>query len=733
MPIDDRTTNRSYKLPNAGNFLADDVQRLRDALTAIDADIFARYTKTETDQKLAALINGAPGALDTLNELAAAMGNDPNFAATITNALAGKPGFADVWTRTQADARYVQGITQTENTFTGTGSQTTFALSQTPPTRESLLVTVDGVVQPVSAYTLSGSALILSEAPASGASIRVLMLGVAGPVQSASTLNFAQAGTGAVTRTVESKLREVISVKDFGAVGDGVADDTTAIQACFNSLSNAFPNWFASNSTNGPAAVFFPRGLYKITDTLKVPKGILIFGANARNNGGSQIWQATSGKWIFDLYGFEYINGSGNTVREADQLITDLFFRSAGGAIKMDKRDYPSTSVYSPGSLRIDRCYFLNVNGGNNYACIWANAIEAIRNCTFDYVESPAFRGGCCHDFSGNVCWGGFVIDEAAGSGVSIVSNCWMAAGNGSTETPSTAGSFVVIGAAGLSASSLQISNCYVTKIAGGPGGHGCLITNNIKYLAIKDCYFENLTYPVFTNLGTVSTLQMRGNAVRASGGVAVTYTVDIGTVAAGSLNDNIFLDISGSAPIAILNSVSLNNFVIFNNQFVNCARSVADVKVTAVVNCAIRNNINHTSSLVLNINSIDASSDIQDESYAITGTISGFTSNFVIERARNQLVFSGTINRTSGGSFSDNTINLIAQIPASRARPQGDSYFSASVFIDGSLQYMLPILINSSGEVYLVIARDSNSGLVWNSSITFGFTGIARPAAVVK
>lgn len=231
MPIDDRTANRNYKLPNAGNFLADDVVRLRDALTAIDADVFARYTKTETDQKLADLINGAPGALDTLNELAAAMGNDPNFATTITNALAGKPGFADVWTRTQADARYVQGVTQTENVFTGTGSQTTFALSQTPPSRESLLVTVDGVVQPTSEYNLSGSALILSEAPASGAKIRVLMLGVAGPVQSASTLSFTQAGSGAATRTVDSKLKESISVKDFGAVGDNSTNDTAAIAA----------------------------------------------------------------------------------------------------------------------------------------------------------------------------------------------------------------------------------------------------------------------------------------------------------------------------------------------------------------------------------------------------------------------------------------------------------------------------------------------------------------------
>lgn len=41
-------------------------------------------------QAIANLLNGAPGALDTLQELAAALGNDANFAATMTNALAGK-------------------------------------------------------------------------------------------------------------------------------------------------------------------------------------------------------------------------------------------------------------------------------------------------------------------------------------------------------------------------------------------------------------------------------------------------------------------------------------------------------------------------------------------------------------------------------------------------------------------------------------------------------------------
>lgn len=39
---------------------------------------------------VAALIDGAPGAIDTLNELASALGDDPNFASTVTTALAGK-------------------------------------------------------------------------------------------------------------------------------------------------------------------------------------------------------------------------------------------------------------------------------------------------------------------------------------------------------------------------------------------------------------------------------------------------------------------------------------------------------------------------------------------------------------------------------------------------------------------------------------------------------------------
>ncbi len=45
--------------------------------------------------EISALVNSAPSTLDTLNELAAALGNDPNFATTITNSLAGKANLTD--------------------------------------------------------------------------------------------------------------------------------------------------------------------------------------------------------------------------------------------------------------------------------------------------------------------------------------------------------------------------------------------------------------------------------------------------------------------------------------------------------------------------------------------------------------------------------------------------------------------------------------------------------------
>lgn len=60
--------------------------------TALDAKASTTYVNTQISN----LVSGASTALDTLNELAAALGNDANFAATVTSQLAGKAALSHV-------------------------------------------------------------------------------------------------------------------------------------------------------------------------------------------------------------------------------------------------------------------------------------------------------------------------------------------------------------------------------------------------------------------------------------------------------------------------------------------------------------------------------------------------------------------------------------------------------------------------------------------------------------
>ena len=94
MTTDTRTTNKNYPLPYPSNLLAADVVRLRDALTAIDTDMAATVSTADVtaavDAAVTDLLDSAPANLDTLNELAAALGDDANFSATVTAALAAR-------------------------------------------------------------------------------------------------------------------------------------------------------------------------------------------------------------------------------------------------------------------------------------------------------------------------------------------------------------------------------------------------------------------------------------------------------------------------------------------------------------------------------------------------------------------------------------------------------------------------------------------------------------------
>lgn len=142
------------------------------------------------------------------------------------------------------------------NTFVGNGLTTVFTLTEDPVVKTNVQVHIDGVYQNKASFSLSGTTLTFSEAPPLNASIEFI-IGSAIPVgteTTAAVVSYTQGGSGAVSRTVQSRLRDFVSVKDFGAVGDGVTDDTAAFNAA----------WAATD----PQAVYVPAASYAITGTV---------------------------------------------------------------------------------------------------------------------------------------------------------------------------------------------------------------------------------------------------------------------------------------------------------------------------------------------------------------------------------------------------------------------------------------------------------------------------------
>lgn len=110
-----------------------------------------------------------------------------------------------------------------------------------------------------------------------------------------------------ITQSLQNRLDSFVVVTDFGAVGDGVTDDTAAINRALYQL------YCVQNNTQTRRGLFFPAGTYIVTDTINVPSFAKLYGEGLEGSIISfnvQNWAAntayTSGVLVYNISNTTY-------------------------------------------------------------------------------------------------------------------------------------------------------------------------------------------------------------------------------------------------------------------------------------------------------------------------------------------------------------------------------------------------------------------------------------------
>jgi hypothetical protein len=229
---------------------------------------------------------------------------------------------------------YLNGALQTRGVDYTAGTGTSITL--TPALLAGDVVELHAVQGYVSATITPGSINDALVAPAAGIQYSKLALSnsiVNADVNAsagitAGKLSFTQAGTGSTARTVDSKLKDVVSVKDFGAVGDGIADDTAAIQATIN-----------ANTNN--AVIDFGGKTFRITAAITVTNSsqlTLQNGALSQATEASNVLQIAGGyctRLTLENFNLLHTSNSASAGNCFDVAVTNSnfnFFRWVGGS-----------------------------------------------------------------------------------------------------------------------------------------------------------------------------------------------------------------------------------------------------------------------------------------------------------------------------------------------------------------------------------------------------------------
>ncbi|MEM7679493.1 MAG: glycosyl hydrolase family 28-related protein, partial [Pseudomonadota bacterium] len=165
-------------------------------------------------------------------------------------------------------------------------------------------------------------------------------------VGSMAAPDFTASGIGAGTRTSNDKFSDLISIKDFGAVGDGLTDDTTAIQ----------------NALAAHDMVLIPNGEFLISSTINLISSQSIIGLGQKSilkmNNNSFVAVQLSEKNI-TLQNFRIEGGSvgiklfGNTDECTQNSISDIQIIGAATGIQLDGHDDTAEPTYWNNFARI--------------------------------------------------------------------------------------------------------------------------------------------------------------------------------------------------------------------------------------------------------------------------------------------------------------------------------------------------------------------------------------------
>lgn len=167
-------------------------------------------------------------------------------------------------------------------------------------------------------------------------------------------------------RTLGERFADVVNVKDFGAIGNGVHDDTAAIQAA---LSNVYKK--------GGGVVYFPPGTYGKTDVLHIGSGttFLGYGATIKNLANS-----TNNRWAFSDLGYE--ENHSEMISYTDNR--DIFFYGITFDTAKGDQATGSVAISYADNILFRECTFKNV--------VQNHAVE-LMSCSNVLFEFCTFAG----------------------------------------------------------------------------------------------------------------------------------------------------------------------------------------------------------------------------------------------------------------------------------------------------------------------------------------------------